>query len=304
MRIMLNKKGPSEKKRKLYQNVTNSIMLYGAPVWAEEVGDFPNRTKKVRATQRKILRTRYQGVSDSVPGGSNGSGWNPPIELQAKMLRRMYMRKKEVFQTGTKLTDKGIKAMRDEEKEKMIVKWRGKLAARANTRRGFNLEILSCMKEWVCRGHGELTFQDTQLLTGHGCFKGYTHRIGKTDDGACSFCGSNWEDNGHVLFDCSEWRGERETLTREFGGEVRSLDALMRGMVSHPKKWGALIDFADRVMRKKAEVEREEEAERRREELLRETKELLGRRRDDAGRSSAGQRMARADHTQKRCKDV
>lgn len=49
MRLMLNKKGPSEKKRKLYQNVANSVILYGAPVWAEEVGDFPNMAKKVRA---------------------------------------------------------------------------------------------------------------------------------------------------------------------------------------------------------------------------------------------------------------
>lgn len=51
---MLNKKGPSERKRKLYENVANSIMVCGAPVWAEEVGESPNIAKKARAVQRRI----------------------------------------------------------------------------------------------------------------------------------------------------------------------------------------------------------------------------------------------------------
>lgn len=52
-RLMMNKKGPSEKKRKLYKNIINSIILYGAPVWAK-VTECPNIAKKIRAMQRKI----------------------------------------------------------------------------------------------------------------------------------------------------------------------------------------------------------------------------------------------------------
>lgn len=53
-RLMTNKKGPSKRKRRLYLNVANSIMLYGAPVWTEEVGEFPNIARKVRVVQRKV----------------------------------------------------------------------------------------------------------------------------------------------------------------------------------------------------------------------------------------------------------
>lgn len=89
------------------------------------------------------------------------------------------------------------------------------------------------------------------------------------------------------MFDCGEWREERETLTQAYGGRVESLGAVMRGMVADPRKWVALLEFAAKVMNKE-EVEREEQAERRRDEELRETEELLG-----GLRRRAGQPMSR-----------
>lgn len=40
----------------MYQNVANSILLYGAPVWAEEVGQILNIGRKARAVERNISR--------------------------------------------------------------------------------------------------------------------------------------------------------------------------------------------------------------------------------------------------------
>lgn len=122
----------------------------------------------------------------------------------------MYDRKKVAIEENIKITDKGLNIIRKQEHERMIVKWRNKLIEKAGTGRGFSWEVLSCMKEWMGRSHGELTFQATQLVTGHGCIKGYTHRIGKTEDSKCSFCGQTPENNVHVLMDCREWREERE----------------------------------------------------------------------------------------------
>lgn len=53
-RLMLNKKGPTEKKRRLYQNVTSSILLYRAPIWTEEVNLFPKIVNKIWSIQRKV----------------------------------------------------------------------------------------------------------------------------------------------------------------------------------------------------------------------------------------------------------
>lgn len=52
-RLMANKKGPSEKKRRLYSNVINSIVLYGAPIWAEEAGNTPKIVQSIRSVQRR-----------------------------------------------------------------------------------------------------------------------------------------------------------------------------------------------------------------------------------------------------------
>lgn len=75
---------------------------------------------------------------------------------------------------------------------------------KANTGRGVNWEIVSCFKEWMGRNHGELSFQATQLITGHGCFKEYTHRIGKSANSRCSVCDHELENNSHVLTECRE----------------------------------------------------------------------------------------------------
>lgn len=271
-------------------------MLYGAPVWAEEVNEFPNMGKKLRAIQRKIsLRVvrAYRTVSLEV---ALVLACNPPFELQVDKLRAVYLRRNEGIKEQIRITEYGLQVIRSQEKERMMGKWKKELTVKAGTGRGFNMDILSCMKEWECREHGELTYQATQLITGHGCFKGYTNRIGKTDNSKCSFCGNDWEDNLHVLFDCDEWREHRERLIREFGGGgVESLGAIMRGMVSNPRKWAAVLEFVSKVMDRKSVVEREEEAERRREKLIRETVDLLRGQRMSAGRIM-GRPQDKTDH--------
>lgn len=125
------------------------------------------------------------------------------------------------------------------------------------------------------RTHGELTFQATQLITGHGYFKGYTQRIGKTENGKCSFCGDDREDNQHVLFDCQEWEEERGKMMGKFGARIDSLGAMMRGMTVDPRKWDAVLEFSNRVMDRKERVEREEQADSRRDRLMAETERIL-----------------------------
>lgn len=170
----------------------------------------------------------------------------------------------------------GLNAIKKQEHVRMIREWREYLMRKADTGGGFNWEILSCMKEWMERGHGELTFQATQLISGHGCFKGYTHKIGKADSSRCSFCGHPFEDNLHVIMECKEWDKDMERLLEKFGeGRMNSLGALMRGMAVDPAKWGALLEFSKIVIDRKEQVEREEQEDSRRERLVREAADLL-----------------------------
>lgn len=202
--------------------MTNSVVLYSAPVWAEEVTEFPNIANKIRALQRKIsfrVIRAYRTVSGELAMVFAG---NPPVELQAEKMRAVYQRKKMAVDGNAQITEKGLALIRRQEQDKIIIKWWARLMELADTGRGFNLEVLSCFGEWVGRNHGDLTYQATQLITGHGWFRGHTHRIGKADSDRCSFCGAAGEDNVHVLVECEEWREERDRLTRAYERQVRA----------------------------------------------------------------------------------
>lgn len=175
------------------------------------------------------------------------------------------------------ITDRGINCIRKQEQERMMGKWGTRIRELADTGRGSSAAILSSFKEWVNREHGEMTFQVTQIITGHGCFKGYTHRIGKTDNSKCSFCNAEVEDNLHVLAECREWRAEREALELVYGGRVETVGALLWGMARDPIKWRAATEFAGAIMNRKEEVERMEQAEERRRGMAEEAAERLGR---------------------------
>ncbi|GJQ79257.1 hypothetical protein Trydic_g5500 [Trypoxylus dichotomus] len=57
-----------------------------------------------------------------------------------------------------------------------------------------------------------LSYQATQLVTGHGNFGAYLHRIQRRDSADCE-CGGE-DTAGHVLFDCpytEDWRSRTET---------------------------------------------------------------------------------------------
>lgn len=86
-------------------------------------------------------------------------------------------------------------------------------------------------------------------------------------------------------------RGEREELRLAYGRRVELLRTLMRGMAAYPGKWKAMMEFSKRVMDRKEEVEREEQADARRARLIRETGEFQGDVRGGGARRGAGRSL-------------
>lgn len=105
-RLMATKKGPSEKKRKLYKNITNSIILYGAAVWAKELNERPNISKKIHALQRKILLRvirAYRTVSQDI---ALVLARNPSVEIQAAKMEAVYTKNKVAVEGNVRITDR------------------------------------------------------------------------------------------------------------------------------------------------------------------------------------------------------
>ncbi|XP_072764644.1 uncharacterized protein [Anoplolepis gracilipes] len=111
--------------------------------------------------------------------------------------------------------------------------------------------------DWVDRRHGALDFRTVQVLTGHGCFGEYLHRIGRERSTACHHCDAPVDTAEHTLAECQAWEGQRRALRGAIGEEV-SLSA-MRAMVDGEDQWRAAASFCGDVMSRKEAAEREKE---------------------------------------------
>ena len=103
-----------------------------------------------------------------------------------------------------------------------------------------------------------------QVLTGHGCFGEYLHRIGREPLEVCHHCGAPVDSADHTLLECPAWEGARRVLIGALqldgdGGEF-SLGSMVRAMLSRADKWDAAVSFCEDVLLRKEAAEREREA--------------------------------------------
>jgi len=94
-------------------------------------------------------------------------------------------------------------------------------------------------------------------MTRHGCFNKYLLRIKKAPNAICSHCGdtSEEDDAAHTLLKCAAWNQQRDKLRRSIG-QVET-EPLVTRMLAKRENWIAVQDFAEEVMKKKEDAERE-----------------------------------------------
>lgn len=262
-RIMPNLRGPGENKRRLYANVILSILLYGAPIWSEELasrrnGNVFNRVQKTTAIR---VISGYRTVSFEA---ATFLARIPPIYLLASSRKRVYERIVDL-----RALEKWSKAEETEIKheEELILKRQWDLHLRRPNLAGVRTReaILPSFQAWIDRRHGSLGFHLTQLLTGHGCFGSYLYRINKVENPTCKHCGDeHTEDTAeHTLQDCVAWQEEREALKLIIGDNL-ALSSVMAAMSESKEAWKAMTRFAEAIMLRKEDVERQRQKQERR----------------------------------------
>jgi hypothetical protein len=134
--------------------------------------------------------------------------------------------------------------------------------ALANTRKSLRAvgAIHPVLKKWVDRRHRALGFRLVQVLTGHGCFGEYLHRIGKEPTMACHHCDAPLDTAEHTLAVCPAWEENRRVLRDVTAGGVISLPTIVQAMVGGEDAWGA-APFCEYVMSQKEVAEREREVD-------------------------------------------
>lgn len=233
-RLMPNIGGPTEPRRRLLVSVVQSVMLYGAPIWATSL-------EYSKASRGELLKVQRQAALRSICGYRTISydatyilASTPPIDLIA-------MERRKLFQIRRGLTRKTVQEARDD----TMVKWLQRIE---DAKKGeWTRTLIRDVRGWVTRRHGSMDFHLTQVLSGHGCFSYYTHGIGKKADPTCRHCPSTPDDAHHTLVECRAWTTEREELEAEIG--QLDVGTLIGKMLSNTQAWEAVSVYAKRTMR-------------------------------------------------------
>ena len=66
--------------------------------------------------------------------------------------------------------------------------------------------LITDKRPWIIGKFGEENYYLTQLLSGHGYFKKYLYRMGKTASPYCLYEeGEIIDDAEHTVFECASW---------------------------------------------------------------------------------------------------
>ncbi|KMQ85315.1 reverse transcriptase [Lasius niger] len=257
-RLMPNLRGPDERRRRLFANVVLSVILYGAPVW----GDVFAKRSCVQSGLYRLHRSVAQRVISAYRTVSSNAALLlarlPPLKLLASSRKRTYDRLKELRNNGN-IDGVSKKEIRESEFVKLCNSWRTSLEKPNSPGEFTILLILPRLEEWLTRDTvNGMTFHLTQVLTGHGCFSRFLHRIQKRPDTSCFMCGMDEEDDAlHTIRDCPTWDTrrldlrEKLALPRDF-----SMSDVMDGIMSSRELWVAFSSFIEGIMREKEEEER------------------------------------------------
>ncbi|CAB0041983.1 unnamed protein product [Trichogramma brassicae] len=225
-RIMPNTGGPRSSRRKLYAHVVDSILLYGAPIWsgAAETQAYIRQAESVH--RRACLR---------VISGRRISHMTRPDE-RARIHQRRPVDAKE------------------EERRTTILKWQAQWDR--STKGRWTHRLIPNISEWVERGHGEVDYYLTQLLSGQGYFRHHSQRYDNTRSALCPACPLTIEDAEHVFFHCPRFSVQREELQHLLQEEIEPGN-ITRLMLEANENWLAVSSFAHSVVNRLRQEARE-----------------------------------------------
>lgn len=106
--------------------------------------------------------------------------------------------------------------------------------------------------DWYKCKHRRTDYFVTQALTGHGSFKKYTFKIGKSNDDICAYCPNTSDTPEHTIFHCVRWVNERMRLDIDV-----NVDNLRENMLSNKEVFEKITSFLKAVMKAKEKEERE-----------------------------------------------
>lgn len=239
-RLMPNIGGPKEQRRHLLVSVVHSVLLYGAPIWADSLTYSKPCTEVMIRTQRRAALRKACAYQTVYNDAINVITTLPPIDLLAK--------ERKISYENLRTTPTGNSSPR----RATLEEWKRRYTEGTKGQR--TRELILDWDSWVSRNHGLMDYHLTQIFTSHGCFGSYLFKIGKATTAACLHCGAPEDSASHTFFECTAWNAERNTLQDRIGNLQRNM--VVQRMLESKEKWSAVATFASSVLFAKEEAER------------------------------------------------
>ncbi|XP_025271324.1 uncharacterized protein LOC112639963 [Camponotus floridanus] len=162
------------------------------------------------------------------------------------------------------------KRIRKEEDDSLMTKWKNSIRQSptiAGSNNPARRAICEHLEEWLNRNHEAINYRMTQMLSGHGCFRAFLHKIGKEDNSNCLQCvgSSSWnakEDTAnHTMVECLAWHVEREQLLATMKCQ-RTWRNIISEICQNKDKWKSVNSYVQTVIKQKEELERIRERQR------------------------------------------
>jgi len=241
-RIMPNISAATPRKRKLLGNVVNSLLLFGAPIWANRMSA-TGKDKMAKVQRKTALRVCSAYCTVSAEAALVVASM-PPIDILAN--ERLYIYDNKDDPEATRKAREASQAL-----------WQTRWDASGKGR--WTHRLIPHIVPWITRKHGEVNFHLTQFFTSHGCFPAYLHRFGKLDSPVCWYCGLEADDANHTVFVCDAWETRRSRVNTALNTTI-SPDNIVPIMLRDKNSWNAVSSFIHEVMVKKEDEERRRQA--------------------------------------------
>jgi len=241
-RLMTNTGGPRSSKRRLLMTSVQSVLLYGAEIWADSLSKKKYRTRLAQVQRRAALRvaSAYRTVSEPAVLVIAGV---IPISLLARERKAVYLRKSE----GDK------EAIKVEERARTMQEWQSQWDQEPRGR--WSYRLIRCLKSWIERPFGEIDYYLTQFLSGHGYFLSYLYRMGKVASPDCIYCPGISDDAHHTFFICPKWERNRRHLEEQCGHVTP--ENIVPTMTRGQSTWDLVSRYVHDILHlKKADMDR------------------------------------------------
>ncbi|XP_018402051.1 PREDICTED: uncharacterized protein LOC108779184 [Cyphomyrmex costatus] len=254
-RILPNIGGPSSLVRRLHSTVVDSIALYAAPTWINQVERNKTILRILDRVQRRIACRVIRGYRTVSLYTATLLAGSTPFIIRAAMYTEVYEDVKDLRAGGMKEIPPNImNKVRLKAKRNMLRAWKDWTNRPGHAGGQVGQAIRPVLGQWMNEKIG-LSYHATQLLTGHGCFGQYLYRIRKETSSACWFCPDRLDSADHTLCECPAWDRERAELKAIVGNDL-SIPTLIMALLEKEKR-SAFLCFGDKVMSVKEEKERE-----------------------------------------------